>query len=277
MKRVLLISGLVLCACPGGGKSDGGTGGAGGSDEVLFDVSGTAAVFPEGIGIAMDAGMPASVAGLTLRVEEPLKVALDPTDPLAIFSTTTLDATGAFSATMVSDQLVNLGIAAGVIDDGGTRAVRSATVIWDVAFEQKKPDRDITGAKAWVLPKPLHDQLTAAVTEARIMGFTSASGGKRTLIEAGFILGRVVDSMGAPVAGATLTSPTTMHNDKFVYPTADLTGTGAATSSNGLFIYVHNGGDSVAQFNFDVMGAGTYKRRSAGAAKNACLVTIVSP
>ncbi len=275
MKRALLISGLALCACSSGSKSDGGTGGGGGNEEVLFDVSGHAAIFPEGIGVSMDAGVTPSVAGLTLRVEEPLKVALNPNDPLGVFSTTTLDATGAFSATMVSDQLVNLGIAAGVVDDGGTRAVRSATVIWDVAFEQKKPDKNITGAKAWVLPKALHDRLTAAVTEAAIMGFTSNQ--KRTLVEAGCILGRVVDAMGNPVAGVTVTSTTSSLNPKFVYPNADLSGTGASTAANGLFVFVHDGTDNVAQFSFNVMGATGYRQRSAGSAKNACLVMTVYP
>lgn len=273
MKRALLIGGLVLCACPGGGKSDGGSGGAGGSDEVLFDVSGTAAIYPEGIGLLVDAGVSTSVAGLTLRVEEPLKVALN--DPLGVFSTATLDATGSFSASMISSELVNLGVAAGVVDDAGTRAVRSATVVWDVAFEQKKPDKNLTGAKAWVLPKPLHDKLTAAITEATILGFTSNQ--KRTLVEAGCVLGRVVDATGAPVSGVTLTSMTASLNPKFVYPNAALTGTGTMTSSNGLFVFVHDGSDNVAQFSFDVVGAMNYRRRSAGAAKNACLVMTVYP
>ena len=49
------------------------------------------------------------------------------------------------------------------------------------------------------------------------------------------------------------------------------------TSSRGLFVFVHDGTDNVAQFSFDVMGATNYRRRSAGAAKNACLVMTVYP
>lgn len=274
MTRIAVLCSFALCACPGGGpKLDGGVD-SGEPEEFLFDVSGTAFVFPEGANMLRDAGLSTSVAGLTLRVEEPLRIALK--DPLGEFSSAVLTDAGTFSATMISSDLVNLGVAAGVVDDGGMRAVRSATVIWDVALETKKPDRNITGAKAWVLPKQLHDALTAAVTESVIMGFTTSSP-KRTLVGAGCILGRVVTSTGTPVAGATLVPTTASLASRFVYPNAELTGTGAATSSSGLFVYVHDGSDNVAQFRFDVMGATGYNRRSAGAAKDACLVMTVYP
>jgi hypothetical protein len=79
------------------------------------------------------------------------------------------------------------------------------------------------------------------------------------------------------VSGVTIISTTASLNPKFVYPNAALTGTGSMTSSNGLFIFVHDGSESVAQFSFDVMGAQNYRRRSAGAARNACLVMTVYP
>ena len=273
--RLALLGALVVCACPGPSVMDGGTGGSGGGDEeFLFDVSGTAAMYPEGIGLLADAGRSTSVAGLTVRVEEPLRVATN--DPLGYFSTTVLDSTGAFSATMISDQLVSLGVAAGVIDDAGVRAVRSATVLWDVAFEQKKPDKNITGAKAWVFPVELEAALTAAVTEAQILSITGANQ-KRTLSQAGCILGRVINASGAPVSGATVVPTKASLASHFFYPTADLTGTGAATSTNGLFIFIHDGSSSVEQFSFDVMGATGYRRRSAGARDGACLIATVYP
>src|SRR5437868_1751942 len=98
MKRIALLCVLALCACPGPSKSDGGMD-AGGFEEFFFDVSGTAFVFPEGAAMLADAGMSTSVSGLTLRVEEPLKVALK--DPLGEFSSKVLDSTGTFSASMI--------------------------------------------------------------------------------------------------------------------------------------------------------------------------------
>lgn len=273
MKRVLLSAVSVLCACSGSPSvSDAGQD-SGEPLDVVFDVAGTAAIYPEGLNLLNDAGMSTSVAGLTARVEEPLKVALS--DPLGQFSSTVLDSSGSFTATQISSELVNLGVAAGIVDDAGTRAIRSATVLWDVALEGKKPDRNITGGKAWVIPKPLHELLNSAITTARIDTITGANQ-RHTLIEAGFILGRVVSATGAPVSGVTITPTTAALQSQFFYPTADYSGVGAATSSSGLFIYVHTGGD-VRQFQFDVTGATGYKRRNAGAAKDACLVVTVYP
>lgn len=275
MKRIVCLSAVVVVAAAcSGSSSTADAGNDAGEMEFTFDVSGTAAIYPEALGLLMDAGEPTTVAGLTLRVEEPLKVALK--DPLGQFSSAVLDSSGAFSATGISADLVNLGVAAGVVDDAGTRAVRSATVLWDVALEGKKPDKNLTNTKAWVLPKRLHDVLTAAVGESTLLSFTG-SNQKRTLVSAGCIIGRVVNAQGAPVSGVKVVPTTSALASRFVYPTTDLTGTGLSTSLNGLFIFVHDGSDNVAQFNFDVMGMSAYKRRSAGAAKDACLIATVYP
>lgn len=273
MKHFALIAALSLCACPGPSKSDGGTD-SGEPQEFFFDVAGTAAMLPEGAAMLTDAGQSTSVAGLRLRVEEPFKIAVNESDPLGIFSSALLESSGAFSATMISTELVNLGVAAGVRDDNdaGTRIVRSATGLWDVAFEGKKPDRDLTGTKAWVLPKVFHDALTAALTPAAIMAIST----KPTLIEAGFMLGRIVDAQGRPVAGATVTPTDGSLKPQFFYPTADFTGTGTATSANGMFVFVQKG-DMVTTFRFDVTGNTAYLRRQAGAARGACLVVTVYP
>jgi hypothetical protein len=272
MKRVFLISWAVLCACPGGTTTDAGT--DSGTGDFLFDVSGQAVMFPEGVGMLTDAGLLTTVAGLRLRVEEPFKVAVNENDPAGIFSSALLDAGGEFSATMISTEQVNLGVAAGVRDDNdaGTRIVRSATGLWDVAFEGKKPDTNITGAKAWVLPKVFHDALTQAVTPAAIMGIS----GKSNLIQSGFMLGRVVDAQGKPVAGATLTPTMSNLVSQFFYPTADFTGSGPSTSSTGLFVFVQKE-DMVTTFRFDVTGNSAYQQRQAGAARGAALVMTVFP
>ncbi len=281
MLRTLLSSLAVLplaFGCSGTpAPVDGGTD-AGEELPVEFDVSGTVSVHPDGVAYLADAGTTLDVAGLTARVEEPLKVALQ--DPLGVFSTQTLTSTGAFSASKVASDLVSLGVGVGVRDDavpdgGVPRVAKSATVIYDVALEGKKPSANITGAKAYAVPMAFHDQLTRAVTPARILPLTGINQ-KSTLLEAGFILGRVVDSTGKPVAGVTVAPSVAAKVDRLFYPTADLSATGAATSSNGLFVYVHNGGD-VETFRFSITGRTDYKTRNAGAAKDACLVVTVYP
>ncbi len=274
-----LTAALVLSACSGPApRSDAGV--DAGSDEIIevfFNVSGTVAVHPDAVNFLADAGQSLSLAGLTVRVEEPLRVALEQSD--GVFSTATMGATGEFSAAQVPSSKVNLGVAVGIRDDaadGGTtgRVIRSATVIYDVALEGKKPSADLAGAKAWAIPTRFHDALTALVTPARIQALTTQLASD--LISAGFILGRVVDSSGNPVAGVTVTPLPASESTRFFYPTADLASTGAATSSNGLFVYVHNA-DAVKQFSFTITNHPEYKKRSAGATANACLVVTVYP
>jgi hypothetical protein len=265
---------LVLCACPGPTPS-GDAGTDAGAEVTEIRVAGTVTLFPAAAPLLADAGVTFSPEGLTLRVEEPLKVALN--DPSGVFGTVTLGADGAFSVAKVPTDLVNLGIAAGVRDtqDGG-RVVPSATTLYDVALAMEKPRGDLLGTTGYAVPTRFHDALTAAITPARIKQLTASNGMKGTLLEAGFILGRVVDANGAPLAGVTITPTQATLQPAFFYPTADLTSTGAATSSNGLFVYVHNGGD-VLTFRFSVANRPEYKQRNAGATKEACLVVTVAP
>ncbi len=283
MRTTLFSSALTLCligcsAPPsgkdGGGGGAGGSGGGGSSDEVIFKVSGTVKVHPVAAAFLADAGLDAGLEGLTVRVEEPLKVALS--NPDGVFSTQTLDSTGAFEAKNLSSLDINLGVAVGVFDptDAGTRVVRSATILFDVALQDKKPTKDVTGT-GFAVPVALHDKLTTAISDAKIRMLTGAND-KGTLFEAGFILGRVVDAQGKPVAGAKISpSPANLVNG-FFYPTADLSGLGSATSSNGVFIYVHNGG-AVNTFRFTVDQQPAYLQRNAGARKEACVVIDVYP
>ena len=267
--------------CPGSGKptEDAGTDSGTPIEDLVIQVSGTAAIHPDAVRYLQGLSLPVpKVEGLTLRVEEPLKVALN--DPLGVFGSLTLPASGAFSVTPVQVDRVNLGIAAGIRDDcaadGGSctpKVVRSATVLWDVAIENKKPDLDIVGGKAFALPVAFHDQLTQAVGPAQIHALT---GNQSTLVTAGCIVGKIVDAAGAPVVGAKITPGETGLSSAFFYPTADLTSTGPSTSANGLFLFVHNGGD-VRPFRFTVENHPEYLTRNAGAAKDACLVMTVYP
>ena len=269
---------FAVAGCSGAtATTDGGTD-AGQEPPAEVAVSGTVTMHPDSLGLLADAGASTSVAGLTLRVEEPFKVALN--NPDGIFHTQTLDATGAFSAPAVPTDLVTLGIAAGVRDDtGANRVVRSATTLYDVALmDGAKPAGDITGGKGYAVPVQLHEALTAAIGESTIRSLTGSTDAG-TLITAGFLLGKVVDASGNPVSGVTvepLGSSATSRRARLFYPTADLASTGAATSSTGLFVYVHNGGD-VDTFQFRITGKSEYKQRNAGAAKDACLVLSVFP
>jgi hypothetical protein len=273
----------LLSACSStGGNDAGGSGGGSGSDEVIFTASGTASVHPLAAAFLADAGLAnPGVTGLELRVEEPFKVAAD--DPLGLFGSQTLDAAGAFSVGDISSELVYLGVAAGIRDnsaDGGSsaRIVRSATVLYDVALEGQKPRGDITNGKAFAIPTAFHDQLNAAVGTAAIQTVTGkAQGGNQgTLQAAGWVLGRVVDSSGAPVAGVTLAPSPLSYSDQFFYPTEDFSGTGASTSANGTFVFVHIGG-AVATFRVSIAGRSEYKQRNLGAAKDAALVLTYYP
>lgn len=264
----------LLCACPG--PTPAGDAGTDAGPEVTeIRVAGTVLLFPAAAPLLVDAGLAFSTEGLTLRVEEPLKVALK--DPAGVFGAVTLGADGAFSVSNVPTALVNLGLAAGVRDlqDAG-RVVPSATTLYDVALTLEKPRADLLGTTGYAVPTRFHDALTAAITPTRIQALTASHGRKGTLLEAGFILGRVVDANGASVAGVTITPTQATLQPAFFYPTADLASTGPSTSSNGLFVYVHNGGD-VLTFRFTVANRPEYRQRNASAAKEACLVVTVAP
>ena len=201
---------LTAAACSGNGNN--GTPDAGGTDadidpfeDPVIRVSGTAEVHPSAKAWLEGNSQPLpSLEGLTLRVQEPLRVALN--DPGAVFGSVTLGADAAFAVDGVDTARVNTGIAAGVLDERmgpNPVVVRTSTAIWDVQLRQGKPELDISDARAWALPTEFHDQLTVSIGEAAIQAVTGDST-KVTLIDAGFMLGRVVDAEGNPVAGAVI-------------------------------------------------------------------------
>lgn len=280
MRHLLPLSLAALAlACSPAAKPDGGTDGGDELPLVNFTVSGTAHVHPDGLAWLADAGQSLSLVGLTLRVEEPFVVSTsDP--PNGVFTTLTLDATGTFASTSISQDQLVLGVAAGIRDDGDgglRRVVRSATVLYDDALEGKKPSGDITGARAYAIPAGFHDQLTQAVGSARIRALATAADAG-TLVEAGCVLGRVVSASGAPQAGMVVQPGDATKAARLFYPSADLSTTvTGGTSSNGLFIYVHTGNSFPDTFSFTIAGHGEYHVRNAGAAKDSCVVLTVYP
>ncbi|MGA9523641.1 MAG: carboxypeptidase regulatory-like domain-containing protein [Myxococcaceae bacterium] len=275
---VAALSASFLLACSGGDTTpvDAGVDASFHfAPDAVIRVSGTAAVYPNAAEWMTQAGMPVpSLKGLTLRIEEPLKVALG--DDTGVFGSTTLDDTGAFSMEGVDTGKVNLGIAVGIRDEANAGTViHAATTVWDVQMHEAKPELDIRGATGWALPKAFHDALTLAVspvTIAQLSGGTTS-----TLSGAGFILGKVVDAQGSPVAGARIVTGSADVDARFFYPSEDFSSvTQAGTSASGLFVYVHDGG-TTRPFTLSVDGKPDYKKRNGGVAAGTALIMTVYP
>lgn len=291
MKRLLSSAcAALLCTalfgCPGNENHGGQDAGPDANDIIteppVIKVSGTALIHPDALPLVMDGGTQLkSVEGLTLRIEEPLLVALN--DPSGVFGEQTLPADGSYSIGNVDTATVSIGIAAGIrdpADAGSSLVVPSATTLFDVILQQGKPETDLVGTKAYALPREFVTQLEAAVTPARIAqlnGIADGGGGSLpdNLEKSGFILGKIVDQAGAPVAGVKIAA--SKYGDRFFYPSEDLsTVTDTGTSANGLFLFVWNG-DKPDVFDLSVDGHPEYLKRRGGASGGAGLVMTVYP
>jgi hypothetical protein len=283
MKRLgLSLFVLALAAaCSGNGTpppTDAGTdAGIDGFEEPIIRVSGTAHVHPSAVAwMQAESLTPPELAGLTLRVQEPLRVALN--DPDAVFGSVTLGADATFSVDGVDTAKVNTGIAAGVVDErdaGMPVVVRTSTAVWDVQLREGKPEEDITGARALALPREFHDQLTVAVGPATILSITGNQFDR--LVDSGFMLGRIVDAQGNPVAGAQI-SAGSAYDPRIWYPNETFSGSGqSGTSAHGLFVYVHPGTQEPSRFTFQVKDRPEYRKRNGGAAVNGGLLMTVFP
>lgn len=240
-------------------------------DNLRIRISGRAEVLPEARRLLESRGQPVpSLEGVPVSIEEPLRVSVNDAD--ARFGTSSLAADGAFSVDEVAVREVHQSLAAGLTAPG---LVRTATVIYDTVFTGARPRTDLVDTRAWAVPEAFHDALSAAVGESRLRGHTGDKAG--TLREAGFVLGRVVDADGRPVAGARVTPDRGELADRFYYPTTDFSAVGQdGTSADGLFIYVHSGADAET-FRLSVEGADSYTPRNVGAAPGWGLVLTVYP
>ncbi len=278
---------LVLTAC--GGKCQGancsGNGDEDGGDlsllEPVIKVGGNIRNYPPAVGYLTDAGLPIpALTGLTLRIEEPLDVALNPNTNEGVFYSTTLaDETAAFLAPEVDTAKVKTGIATGVRDDqdaGNPRVIRAASVVYDELLKGAAK-ADIAGAVGFALPTAFYERLNTTITTA-----TGANLPNGSLIRAGFIVGQMLDGNGTPIAGVTVVPDSSVSSTKFFYPSVDFaSATQAGTSANGMFVFVHTGSTTPATFNvtFQQGGAalaGFFDRR-AGAATDAALIMQVIP
>lgn len=278
---------VILWGCTGKSTAmDGGTdAGETPLEPPVVTFSGTAAVLPEAAAWLTDAGQPVpSLTGVTLRVEEPFLMGLNDKDPRALFGSVTLDATGAFSVDTVDTADVVAGVAAGFRDDVDAGVARGASTLWDKIREGAVPLEDVTGTKAWALPRAFIDHLSGVVGSATILSASDNQGD--TLQATGFALIRVVDASGNPVPGLSLNFSCgigCVHTTEgqLQYPSADFSSVtaqaaGGVTASHGLVLYIGNNGQA-HQVTVSVKGHPEYKSHAAGAAPNAGLFITVSP
>ncbi len=271
----LALLGLQLAACGSGSMP---TPGANTEDAQVVDldnlqitVKGRVELLPEATRLLAEQGLPPpSLAGVPLVIEEPLRVAVG--DASSTFGSGNVDEDHGFSIPDVTVKDIHLSLAAGVEQEG---FARSSTVIFDTALTGSRPRTDLIDARAWALPMAFQDALTRAMGGETLSALTH--GQARTLQEAGFVLGRVVDAKGQPVAGARVRLDQDELADRIYYPSEDLSRVGQeGTSANGLFLYVHSGGDWET-FHMSLHGTESYVWRSVVAVAGHGLVLTLFP
>jgi hypothetical protein len=279
--RLLLVPVLLTTAC--GGEPPEERGFTAGPDqtelppeEVRISVWGTAEVFPPARAWLEAAGQRVpSLEGLRLRLEEPLLGLL--VDGQATYGEVPLAATGTFRVDQVPTARLTLGMAAAVEDPAvgaPARVVRSTTLLFDTTREGRLPVLDLREARAFALPVPYVDALQRAVGLGRVQ---AVAPGAQSLTDAGFVLGRVVDASGSPVAGARLTVAPAELQGRLFYPSEDLASAGQeGTSPSGLFVLVHDGGD-VRTWGLTVDGRTDYPPHGAASGRGTALVLTVAP
>ena len=219
-------------------------------DDREIAVAGTLALFPSSQAFLARRSLPTPrVSGVTLSMEEPLRVAVS--DPEAVFATGVTGEGGTFQVPGVHVLQINTTLAAGLSGEAGF--ARTSSVLFDTALSGGRPHLDLVDTRAYALPQAFEAQLETALGEFRIMELTGDF--TTQLTQAGYILGRVVDAAGQPVASVTVVPDREGLADRMHYPSADLTSMGrTATDANGLFLYVHSGDARVQAFRLTVAG-----------------------
>jgi hypothetical protein len=254
---------VSLAACGSGGIPDPGSRTEDAQivdlDNLRITVHGQVELLPEAARLMSAQGQtPPALAGLPLVIEEPLRVGVS--DPGASFGTGTLDEMGGFSISEVPVKDIHQSLSASLSHEGYARV---STIIYDTAFTGSRPRTDVINTRVWAVPQAFQDTLTQAVSPEALRLLTE--GRAETLLQAGFLLGRVVDATGKPVAGARVRIDRGELEDRVYYPSEDLSRVGQeGTSATGLFLFVHSGTDAET-FRVSVHGAEAYVWRNAGA------------
>ena len=269
------LLGLQLTACGDGSMPDPGANTEDAQivdlDNLRITVRGRAELLPEASRWLADQGQsPPSLSGAPLILEEPLRVGVS--DASSTFGSGSVDEDNGFSVPDVAVRDMHLSLAAGVQQVG---FARSSTVIFDTAFTGSRPRTDVVNAQVWALPWSFVDALTRAVGNEAMQTLTG--GQATTLQKSGFVLGRVVDAQGQPVAGAHVKLDQDALAHRIYYPSEDLSQVSQeGTSANGLFLYVHSGGD-LETFRMSLHGTEDYVWRNAGAMAGHGLVLTLFP
>ncbi len=240
-------------------------------EHLAISVSGHAALFPEAIPLLQSQGQPLpSLDGLPLTLEEPLRVVVN--DPDAVLGQASLSSDGAFSVSDIPVRHIHQSLAAGLAHPG---FVRSSTLLFDTSFTGSRPRTHILDARAWALPSSFHLALTRSLGDATLRALTD--GRARTLLAAGFILGRVVDASGQPVAGARVAPEPEELAGRVFYPAPDFQSASQdATGPSGLFVYVHSG-EGAESFRLSLPDAPAYFPRHASVSPGLGLVLTFFP
>lgn len=270
-----VLLGVSLVACGSGANPDPGARTEDAQivdlDDLHITVHGQVAVLPEAARWMSARGQPPpALDGLPIVIEEPLRVGVS--DPGASFGSGTLDEAGGFSISDVPVKDIHESLAVRVTQEGFAPV---STVVFDTAFTGARPRTDVINTHVWAVPMAFQDTLTQAVGPETLRVLTE--GKAQTLLQAGFVLGRVVDARGQPVAGARVGLDRGELADRLYYPSEDLTRVSQeGTSASGLFLYVHSGGDAET-FRVSLPGTETYVWRNAGATPGRGLVLTLFP
>lgn len=215
------------------------------AEQLLFEdgpqsvaVGGTVRVFPPAAGWQVPGASGGALDFENGRVvlDDPLQRALG--DPRAVCGEAPIGE-GAFSVDEVAVEQLVLGLG-GSIEDVPTFAPVT-TLLFDAGEAGTRPREDLQGVIVEAVPLTWIEALEEGIGPGRLAAWAPEAG---RLLEAGFLVGRVLDAFGEPVAGARLRVEPADLQERLSYPHGDLEDLGVgATDGSGLFLLVHDGRD----------------------------------